>query len=69
MTLLAAEQISKRFKDQIILDNVSFTLFAGDRIALVGKNGIGKTTLLEMMAGLQEPDTGAITKSRTCLID
>jgi ATP-binding cassette subfamily F protein 3 len=69
MTLLAAEQISKKFKDQIILDNVSFTLFAGDRIAVVGKNGIGKTTLLEMLAGLQEPDTGAITKSRTCLID
>jgi ATP-binding cassette, subfamily F, member 3 len=69
MTLLAAEQLAKRFKDQIILDNVSFTIFAGDRIALVGKNGIGKTTLLEMLAGLQEPDSGSITRSRACQID
>ncbi|MBI5266149.1 MAG: ABC-F family ATP-binding cassette domain-containing protein [candidate division Zixibacteria bacterium] len=69
MTLLAAEQIAKRFKDQIILETVSFTIFAGERIALVGKNGIGKTTLLEMLAGIQEPDTGTITRSRTCLID
>jgi ATP-binding cassette subfamily F protein 3 len=69
MTLLAAEQISKRFKDQIILEKVSFTIFAGDRIALVGKNGIGKTTLLEILAGLQEPDSGSITRSRACQID
>lgn len=69
MTLLAAEQISKKFKDQVILEKVSFTIFAGDRIALVGKNGIGKTTLLEILAGLQEPDSGSITRSRACQID
>lgn len=69
MTLLAAEQICKKFKDQVILENVSFTIFAGDRIALVGKNGIGKTTLLEILAGLQEPDKGSITRSRACQID
>ncbi len=69
MTLLAAEQIAKRFKDQVILDSASFTIFAGDRIALVGKNGIGKTTLLEMLVGLQDPDTGSITRSRACQID
>jgi ATP-binding cassette subfamily F protein 3 len=69
MTLLAAEQIFKKFKDQIILDAVSFTIFAGDRIALVGKNGIGKTTLLEILAGIQEPDKGSITRSRACQID
>jgi ATP-binding cassette subfamily F protein 3 len=69
MTLLAAEQICKKFNDQVILDRVSFTIQGGDRIALVGKNGIGKTTLLEMLAGKQQVDSGVISRSRSCVID
>ena len=48
MTLLAVEKISKKFKDQIILESVSFTINSNEIIGLVGKNGIGKTTLLEI---------------------
>ena len=69
MTLLAAEKISKRFKDQILLDNVSFTIKTGERLGLVGKNGIGKTTLLEILAGKQELDSGLITRARNCRVD
>jgi len=69
MTLLAAEKISKKFKDQVIVEQLSFTIQEGERIALVGKNGIGKTTLLEILADKQRPDSGTITRSRACLVD
>ena len=69
MSLLAAEKISKRFSDQVIFDKVSFTIVEGDRIGLVGKNGSGKTTLFDMLTGLQELDSGTVTKSKKCVID
>jgi len=69
MTLLSVDNLCKRHKDQIILDQVSFTIGDRDRIALVGKNGIGKTTLLEILAGKQTPDTGTINCARRTVID
>jgi len=69
MSLLAAENISKKFSDQIIIDQISFTVKARDKIGLVGKNGIGKTTLFELLVGNIETDKGTITRSRSCLID
>ncbi|RKX25460.1 MAG: hypothetical protein DRP45_05870 [Candidatus Zixiibacteriota bacterium] len=69
MTLLSAENISKKFRDQVIIECASFTIVEGDRIALVGKNGIGKTTLLELLARKQNPDSGNITYSRKCVVD
>ena len=69
MTLLAAERISKRFNDQIIFQDVSFTIGNSERIGLVGKNGSGKTTLFEILAGCQELDSGSITRNRACRID
>jgi len=69
VTLLSAENLSKRFRDQVILDGISFTLRRSERIALVGRNGIGKTTLLEILAGKQSPDDGTVVKARECLID
>lgn len=69
MTLIVAENTSKRFKDQVLLDDVSFTITAEDRIGLVGKNGIGKTTLLELLSRIQEVDAGTITHSRSLRLD
>ncbi len=69
MTLLSADKISKKYKDQVIVERVSFTLQTSERVALVGKNGIGKTTLLEMLAGKTSPDSGTITRSKACVID
>jgi len=69
MTLLAVEKISKKFKDQVILEAVSFSINSNEIIGLVGKNGIGKTTLLEILAGKQEIDSGVINRSRNCVVD
>ncbi|MDC1303620.1 ATP-binding cassette domain-containing protein, partial [Ascidiaceihabitans sp.] len=50
----------KAFGDKKILEPFDITINRGDRIALVGPNGVGKTTLLNMMIGREEPDTGTI---------
>lgn len=69
MTLLAAERLSKKFNEQVILHNASFSINSGERIALVGKNGTGKTTLLEIIAGKQAPDSGQLVRTRGCQIE
>ena len=69
MTLLAAEHLYKKFNDQVILEDVSFSIQDTDRIGLVGRNGIGKTTLLELLVGKQEADEGNITRAKVCAID
>jgi ATPase subunit of ABC transporter with duplicated ATPase domains len=57
---LAVERLGKSFDDQKILDDVSFTLQRGDKLAVVGPNGVGKTTLIKCLAGFYEPDRGKI---------
>ncbi|NOY89085.1 MAG: ABC-F family ATP-binding cassette domain-containing protein, partial [FCB group bacterium] len=69
MTLVTAEKISQRFNDQIIFEDVSFTIKTGDKIGLIGKNGSGKTTLFDIIAGLKNPDQGNIYKNKKCLIN
>ena len=59
--VIEAEGISKRFDDKVILRDFSLKVQRGDRIALVGPNGVGKTTLLNMLIGQEEPDTGRVT--------
>jgi ATP-binding cassette subfamily F protein uup len=58
--VIEATQITKAFRDKKILEPFDITINRGDRIALVGPNGVGKTTLLNMMIGREEPDTGTI---------
>ena len=58
--VIEATQITKAFGDKKILEPFDITINRGDRIALVGPNGVGKTTLLNMMVGREEPDTGTI---------
>lgn len=68
MTLLAGENISKQFEDTVLFENLSFSISDDDRIGLVGPNGIGKTTLFEIMAGRIRADRGNLTRSRHCSI-
>ena len=58
--VIEATQITKAFGEKKILEPFDITINRGDRIALVGPNGVGKTTLLNMMIGREEPDTGTI---------
>jgi len=52
-----------------ILDDVSFTIERGDRIALVGANGAGKSTMIRMLSGLEEPTSGTIKLGHNVLAD
>ena len=60
--LISLERVSLVFGTTRILDEVSLGILTGDRIGIVGRNGGGKSTLLRVMAGLQEPDTGRISR-------
>jgi len=59
--VVEAKSISKAFGDTNIVQNLDLRVLRGDRIAFVGPNGIGKTTLLKMLTGEIEPDSGTIT--------
>ncbi len=60
---LQAENLSKRFGDQLLFENISFTIFEHQKIALIARNGTGKTTLMEILAGNDTPESGQITKT------
>src|SRR3954466_3412726 len=60
--LISLERVSLVFGTSHVLDDVSLGILTGDRIGVVGVNGGGKSTLLRVMAGLQEADSGRITK-------
>jgi ATP-binding cassette subfamily F protein 3 len=58
--MINIESISKGYGGQDLLSNTGFQINTGEKIGLVGRNGHGKTTLLKMITGREEPDTGAI---------
>ncbi len=58
---LQIENLTKSFGDKVLFEGLSFGIAEGQRIALIARNGIGKSTLLDIIAGKQEPDTGTIT--------
>jgi ATP-binding cassette subfamily F protein 3 len=60
MLLLSCQRLSRGFDEGPLFENVGFELFAGDRVGLVGPNGVGKTTLLKLLAGLDRPDDGEV---------
>lgn len=62
MNLLSAENVSKNYADRWLFQNLNFGLQQGQRIAFVGINGTGKTTLMKVLAGLEAPDTGLVTR-------
>lgn len=62
MNILNVEHISKVFGEKIIFDDASFGIQDGDKIGIVGINGTGKTTLLKMIAGIEEPDQGQVIR-------
>ncbi len=62
MTIINIENVSKAFADKIILQNASYGIEENSKVGIIGINGTGKTTLLKMIAGLEETDEGQITR-------
>ena len=60
--LINLEQVSKSFGIKPLLDSVSLGVEEGERIGVVGLNGGGKTTMLEVLAGLEPPDSGRVSR-------
>ena len=61
MNVLSVENVSKAFGIRELFTDLSFGIEEGQKVALVAKNGTGKSTLLHMLAGKDEPDAGRIT--------
>ncbi|MCB0877562.1 MAG: ABC-F family ATP-binding cassette domain-containing protein [Thermoleophilia bacterium] len=61
--LLSLQQVGRSYGTRDVLADVSLGLSAGERIGIVGRNGDGKSTLLRLIAGLEEPDAGVVTRS------
>ena len=60
MRMICFERVTKRFGGIVAVDHVSFQVLPGDVVGLLGHNGAGKTTIIRMLAGLIDPDEGAI---------
>jgi ATP-binding cassette subfamily F protein uup len=63
-TLLSIEHFSKTYTERMLFDDTDFSLMEGEKVAVIGINGTGKSTLLKIAAGLEEPDTGNAVRRR-----
>jgi ATP-binding cassette subfamily F protein 3 len=66
--MLSAANVSKAYGDRTLFSGLTLNVAAGERIALVGNNGSGKTTFLDILAGEVSPDTGSLSKHRNITI-
>ena len=66
--IIELHKISKKFKDHVILDNLSFDFQRGERIGIIGKNGTGKSTFLNLLTGTLPLDSGKVIKGDTIKI-
>jgi ATP-binding cassette, subfamily F, member 3 len=63
MLLAALQNVEKVYGDQVVLEDASIELRDGSRIALIGRNGSGKSTILRLLIGLEEPDAGTVFRA------
>ena len=66
--MLFASEISKTFSERTLFSGLTFSVAAGDRVALIGANGSGKTTLLDILSGEIDADSGDVTRQRNVTI-
>ena len=62
MNLLTIEHLTKAYTERKLFDDTDFSIQEGDKIGIIGINGTGKSTLLKILAGQEEPDAGKVTK-------
>ena len=68
MNILNVEKVSKTFGEKVLLDNVTLGINKGDKVGIIGVNGTGKSTLLKIIAGIEEPDEGNVIKGRNVTV-
>ena len=68
MNLVTAEHLTKSYTERLLFNDTDFSINEGDKIGLIGINGTGKSTLLKLVAGLEEPDEGTIVRGRNLAI-
>ena len=66
--MISIDNLTVSFGGWTLFDGISFLVNPKERIGLVGRNGAGKTTILKLIAGLQQPTSGAVTKNADCTI-
>lgn len=64
MNILTIEHLTKSYTERLLFDDARFSMDEGEKTGLIGVNGTGKSTLLKIVAGLEEPDQGRVTRSR-----
>ncbi|MEX2804842.1 ABC-F family ATP-binding cassette domain-containing protein [Streptococcus sp. H31] len=64
MIILQGNKLERSFSGELLFDNITIQIAERDRLALVGRNGVGKTTLLKMLVGEEEPTSGEISRKR-----
>ncbi|MBP3487376.1 MAG: ABC-F family ATP-binding cassette domain-containing protein [Roseburia sp.] len=68
MNIINAENITKSYTERKLFDKASFYLQEGEKVGVIGINGTGKSTLLKLVAGLEEPDEGVVTRANQTVV-
>ena len=68
MNILTIDNITKSYGVRKLFDNASFYLAEGEKVGIIGINGTGKSTLLKIIAGIEEPDEGKVIKANHCMV-
>lgn len=68
MSLITIEHLTKSYTERLLFDDTSFSIGDGEKVGLIGINGTGKSTLLKIVVGLEEPDDGSVIRRRNLYI-
>lgn len=68
MNLVTVEHLTKSYTERLLFEDTSFSINEGEKVGLIGINGTGKSTLLKVVAGLEEPDLGTVVRGRNLYI-
>ena len=68
MNILTVQQATKGYGDRILFENITLGLNKGDKVGIIGINGTGKSTLLKIIAGIEEADSGNVVMAKNTTI-